>query len=533
MRMKNFSKIIAAVGAGFCALMFAGCIKNTNANTFIIANGTEKPVLNPAEISTAADERVYRALFDGLVSPDPVTGDAVSALAESWTFDKNARQIVITLRQAKWSDGKPVTAQNVVDSWFYLMENSKNEEHLSLMCELISGAQAYMNKAASKEDVGLKALDSQTLQISFVVPEANAVQLLLSSAFAVLPMHVVNEKGSSWAEPANIVTSGAFRVSGLAADGTLTLVANNKYWNKDAVSLARVIFLKRGASADTFKDFKDGKISWIPDIPFDKIKDVKDNKFFVSSPKPAVHYYYLNINNKVLCSAKARQALNLAVDRAELVEKILDGNGEPAASLIAPRKGWKEVQAVEFNPEKAKELLAESGFSKSKNTDEIILAYNDGNAAYKATAEFIADQLKKNLNLTVSVQSADWETFAEKRRANGFDMARGGWRSSLNEPTAFLLQLVSTDKENAGRYNNPAFDSLMRSACRTADNAERTALLHQAEYVAVAEDAAVLPLYFEKSYQLINTEMWQGWYANPADIHSLTGIKLKEIEFTK
>ncbi|MBO6101135.1 MAG: peptide ABC transporter substrate-binding protein, partial [Spirochaetaceae bacterium] len=241
----------------------------------------------------------------------------------------------------------------------------------------------------------------------------------------------------------------------------------------------------------------------------------------------------LNINNKVLCSAKARQALNLAVDRAELVEKVLDGNGEPTASLIAPRNGWKEVQSVEFNPEKAKELLAESGFSKSKNTDEIILAYNDENAAYKATAEFIAEQLKKNLNLTVSVQSADWETFAAKRRANGFDMARGGWRSSLNEPTAFLLQLVSTDKENAGRYNNPSFDSLMRSACRTPDNAERTALLHQAEYTAVAEDAAILPLYFEKSYQLINTEMWQGWYANPADIHSLTGIKLKDIEFTK
>ena len=201
--------------------------------------------------------------------------------------------------------------------------------------------------------------------------------------------------------------------------------------------------------------------------------------------------------------------------------------------MIAPRKGWKEVQSVEFNPEKAKELLAESGFSKSKNTDEIILAYNDENQTYKAAAEFIADQLKKNLNIAVSVQSADWNDFVAKRRANGYDMARGGWRSSVNDPTSFILQLVSTDKENAGRYNNPVFDSLIRTAARSTDNAERLALLHQAEYIAVAEDTAILPLYFEKSYQLINTDMWQGWYTNPADIHTLTSIKLKEIEFTK
>ncbi len=534
MRMKNFTKtFIRAAALVIFASICTSCIKNTNANTFIIANGTEKPVLNPANISTAADERVYRAIFDGLVSPDPVTGDAVPALAESWQFDKDTRHLTLTLRPAKWSDGKLITAQNVVDSWLYLMENSHNQENLSLMAELISGAQAYMNKAVPKENVGIKALNNQTLRIDFSVPRADAVQMLVSSAFAVLPMHVVTEKGENWAEPANIVTSGAFKVSNFASDGTLTLLANNKYWNKDSVSLARIIFLKRGASADTFKDFKNGKISWIPDIPFDKVREAESSPYFVSSPKTAVHYYYLNVNHKALCNPKVRQAVNLAIDREELVKTVLDGNGEPTASLIAPRKGWKEVQSVEFNPEKAKELLAESGFSKSKNTDEIILAYNDENQTYKAAAEFIADQLKKNLNIAVSVQSADWNDFVTKRRANGYDMARGGWRSSVNDPTSFILQLVSTDKENAGRYNNPVFDSLIRTAARSTDNAERLALLHQAEYIAVTEDTAILPLYFEKSYQLINTDMWQGWYTNPADIHTLTSIKLKEIEFTK
>ncbi|MBR6215479.1 MAG: hypothetical protein IKQ84_03630 [Spirochaetaceae bacterium] len=99
--MKNIAKtfIKAAVLVAFAATC-TSCIKNTNANTFIIANGTEKPVLNPAEISTAADERIYRAIFEGLVSPDPVTGDAVPALAESWQLDKGARRITFTLRQA-------------------------------------------------------------------------------------------------------------------------------------------------------------------------------------------------------------------------------------------------------------------------------------------------------------------------------------------------------------------------------------------------------------------------------------------------
>ncbi len=532
--MKNITKtFIRAAALVVFAATCTGCIKNTNANTFIIANGTEKPVLNPAEISTAADERIYRAIFEGLVSPDPVTGDAVPALAESWQLDKGARRITFTLRQAKWSDGKQITAQNVVDSWFYLMENSKSEANRSLMGELISGAQAYMNNALPKEKVGIAALDDQTLRIDFATPRADAVQQLLSSAFAVLPMHLINEKPENWAESSTIVTNGAFKVSGLSSDGTLTLLANSKYWNKDSVSLARIIFLKKGADSSTFKDFKDGKISWIPDIPFEKIGEVKSNPYFVSTPKTAVHYYYLNVNHKTLCNAKVRQAVNLAIDRNALVDTILGGNGEPCASLVPPRKGWKEVQLPEFDVEKAKKLLAESGFAKSKDIDEIILGYNEESAIYKATAEFIADSLKKNLGINVTVQASDWESFATKRRANGFDMARGGWQSSINEPTGFLLQLVSTDKENAGRYNNPAFDSLLRTASRTTENAERLAILHEAENIAVAEDAAILPLYFEKSYQLINTTLWQGWYANPADIHTFSSIKLKDVELTK
>lgn len=534
MRMKNFTKtIIRAAALVIFASICTSCIKNTNANTFIVANGNEVPVLNPAEIRTAGDERVYRAIFEGLVSPDPVTGDAIPALAESWQFDKDLKELTFNLRQAKWSDGRQITAETIVDSWLYLLDNSTNEENISLLCELISGAQAYKNKIITKDEVGIKAVNSQTLQVHFSVPRADALQLFISSAFAVLPMHLIKEKPDDWAKPENIVTNGAFKVSGLSSDGTLTLLANGRYWNKDSVSLARILFLKKAAGEDAFKDFKNGKISWIPDIPFDEINDVKDNSFFVSKPKTAVHYYYLNMNHKSLCNPKVRQAVNLAVDREELVNKVLNGNGQPTASLISERKGWKEIQPYEFNPEKAKELLAESGFAKSRDFDEIVLGYNSENEIYKATAEFIADQLRKNLNFTVSVQALEWNDFVSKRRDNAFDMARGGWQSSLNEPTGFLLQLVSTDQENAGRYNNPAFDSILRSAARSPVNAERYALLHQAEYIAIVEDAAILPLYFEKSYQLINTDMWQGWYANPADIHTFTGIKLKEMEFAK
>lgn len=526
---KNFTRIsLLALFAAVCT----SCIKNTNANTFIIANGTNEPVLNPVNIKTNADERIYRAIFEGLVSSDAVTGDASPALAESWQYSKNCRSITFKLRPAKWSDGKAITAQTVADSWFYIMDNCKNQEKLHLLAEMISGAQAYINKKITREDVGLKVLDDRTLRIEFSSPKANAVQLMYNSAFTVLPMHIIKDKPDSWATASNIVTNGPFKVHSLASDGTLTLLANNKYWNKNAVSLSRIVFLKKGASNETFKDFNNGKISWIPDIPFEKIETVKDNAYFLSSPKACVHYYYLNVNHKLLCNPKVRQAFSLAIDRTALVEKILEGNGEPAASIVPARTGWKLVQTPEYDVAKAKQLLKESDFAKN-NTDEIILAYNEENELYKRTALFIADELKKNLGVNITLQSLSWNDFVNKRRANGFDMARAGWQTSSNDPTSFLLQFVSTDKENCGRYNNPIFDALLRTANRSLVNADRLAVLRQAETIAVVEDTAVLPLYFEKSYQLINTSIWLGWHENPADIHTYTSIKLKDIEFSK
>ncbi|NLK45831.1 MAG: peptide ABC transporter substrate-binding protein [Treponema sp.] len=531
--MRIFLKTFFRIGfLVFIVFICSGCIKNTNANTFIVANGITPPVLNPAHINTRSDERICRALFEGLVLPDAITGDAIPALAQSWQFDSTCRSITFSLRYAEWSDGKKITAQNVVDSYFYLMENCTNEENKSLLAEIIYGARAYMNKTIPKEEVGLKAIDDHTLRIDFSVPRADAVQLMASNAFVVLPTHVILENPTSWAEPSNIVTNGAFKVANLASDGTLTLIANNKYWNKDSVSLARIIFLNKEASEKTFKDFNNGKISWIPDIPFEKIESIKDNVFFIASPTTAIHYYYLNVNHKVLCNPKVRQALNLAINKIELVNEVLKGNGEPSASLILARSGWKEVQSPEFDVEKAKKLLAECDV-KSKDFDETILAYNEENEIYKKTAEFVAMQLKENLNISVNIQSDKWNDFVAKRRANGFDIARGGWHSSLNEPTNFLLQLVSTDAENAGRYNNQFFDAFLRSANRSSNNAERYALLRQAEFLAVVEDVAVIPLYFEKTYQLINTKVWSGWYTNPADVHIFSTIKLNDVDVYK
>ena len=127
--MRIFLKTFFRIGfLVFIVFICSGCIKNTNANTFIVANGITPPVLNPAHINTRSDERICRALFEGLVLPDAITGDAIPALAQSWQFDSTCRSITFSLRYAEWSDGKKITAQMLLIHIFILWKTVQTKK---------------------------------------------------------------------------------------------------------------------------------------------------------------------------------------------------------------------------------------------------------------------------------------------------------------------------------------------------------------------------------------------------------------------
>lgn len=498
------------------------------ANTFTIANGTGAVTFNPAQITSAESERIYAALYEGLVTINSETNQPQPGLAAAWHFSGDNRTLTLILRKTSWTDDTPITAETVKKSWLYLLQNSTNSKKF-LMTELIKGAYAFSVNQCDESAVGIEIVNDSTIKLHFTSPRPDALQCLATSAFAVLPMHVVDAAGQAWADSDALVCNGPFKLLSKENNGTVNLTENRKYWNHSNLALARLIFLPAGASSSVYQDFKDGKIAWIAQVPENSYGLVTGDRNLQKVMQPVVHYCYINNNHGTLNDVKVRKALSLAIDRRILVEDVLDGKAIEATSIV-PLQEWQNGNEI-FNAEKAKELLSAAGYPAGKNFPELTLVTNTEDLRHLSVMNYLARCWKENLGISVNIEDADWAHFSAKRRRNGSELCRGGWQSFISDGASFLEQLISTDAENAGKYNNPKFDALMRQAALCTGD-QRHDLLKQAENLAIEEECALIPLFYESELQLFNSDTWEGFNAqNVAATGTLNymNIRLKNI----
>lgn len=504
----------------FCVL-FTSCSLFAPKNAiFTVANGKGSGSINPLDVSCDADKRIFSALFECLTSVNNQTGLVQEGIAESWTFSSDNRKITLNLRQSKWSDGTNITAQTVADSWLYSIEHNKNNPYNYLLTELIEGALQFQNQIIPKEDVSIKVIDSETLEVTFVSPRADAALVMSHPAFAILPMHIIEKKPTEWFLVENFVSNGAFKISSVEKNGTINVSRNSRYWNKENVFLSEICFMPVTLNSSTYELFKTEVIDFVADIPAENLELALNNEMLFKSPTSKIHYYWLNSNNAVLNDENVRKALFYSIDNKELVKNVLNGNAYTCDSFVPPFTRDDSF----FDVEKAQEHLAKAGYKNGKNFPNITLIVNE-NETYEKVCDFIIQSWKKNLNISVNVEKSDWENLLSRRRSNNFDIARAGWGSEFLEPMTFLLQFVSTDKNNDGGYQNATFDSIMRKAATTQDENERNSLIEQAEKIAILEDAALIPLYCEATYNLFNTSKWNGWSEKTNRLYNFCGLQ--------
>jgi hypothetical protein len=178
--------------------MFVSCGKKESLNEFIINNGTEPQSLDPSKIEGVPEHRIYMALFEGLVSYDPKTSEAVPGVAESWSRSNNDTVITFNLRDAYWSDGEKITAQTFVDSWLYYLAPETAAVYAYMPAMIIKGAEAYNAGNAPASEVGIRAVDEKTFEVTLVGPLAYAVDMMAHYSFAPLPLHAMKKYGEDW-----------------------------------------------------------------------------------------------------------------------------------------------------------------------------------------------------------------------------------------------------------------------------------------------------------------------------------------------
>lgn len=378
------------------------------------------------------------------------------------------------------------------------------------------------------EHVGIKVLDRFTLQMTLNHPVPYFLQIIGFFPMMPVPRHCIEKYGyPAWTKPENIVSNGPFVLQYRRIRDRIRLVKNPWYWDRENVRLNTVDVLAAESAITGLNLYMTGAADWIPVVPNEVVGELlrQKRKDFQPSPYLAVEYYIVNTRRPPLDDPRVRRALGLAIDKREIISRILQTGQEPAMSFVPPAIAnyipYQPPQMPDYDPATARRLLAEAGYPGGKGFPKIEILYNT-HESHQAIAELVQAQWKRNLGINVRLQNQDWARYLASRRQGEFWVARAGWIADYLDPNTFLEMMTTGNPNNHGGWSNAEYDRLISWAQVEVDEHRRLALFKEAETLLL-EEMPILPLYFPVTRAMVRPYV-RGYYGNVLDIHPLKNI---------
>ena len=495
--------------------------------TLVRNNGAEVQSLDPHKIEGVPESNVNRDLFEGLLVTD-VDGHPAPGVAEKWE-NKDFKVWTFHLRKdAKWSDGTPVTAEDFVYSWQRLANPNTASPYASyLQYGHIANIDDIIAGKKPVTDLGVKAIDANTFEVTLSEPVPYFYKLLVHPSVSPVPKSAVEKFGEKWTQPANIVTNGAYKLKDWVVNERMVLERNPQYWDNAKTVINQVTYLPISSEVTDVNRYRSGEIDMtynnMPIELFQKLKKEIPKEVHVD-PYLCTYYYEINNQKAPFTDVRVRTALKLALDRDIIVNKVKNQGDLPAYSYTPPyTDGMKLVEpewfkwSQEKRNEEAKKLLAEAGYTADKPLTFSLL-YNTSDL-HKKLAIAVASIWKKNLGVNVKLENQEWKTFLDTRHQGTFDVARAGWCADYNEPTSFLNTMLSDSSNNTAHYKSPAFDKLIGDTLKVADDAQRADLYAKSEQ-QLDKDSAIVPVYYYVNARLVKP--WVGGYTGKDPLDNIS-----------
>jgi len=370
---------------------------------FRVANGSEPQSLDPHMISGVPEHRIYQALFEGLMIASPATGNPVPGLAESYTVSADQKTYTFKLRKnLKWSDGTPITARTVYESWLRNLNPETGSQYASLLTDVIVGAAEYNSGKGTPSGVGIKVVDLQTFQFTCLQPAPYAVAMLTHYAFAVVPVHAIKKWGADWTLPEHWVGSGPFVLKEHTPNDKIVVVKNPNYWDEKNVKIDQIVFYAADDYATTYKMYLNGEVDWnCNPPPTDKVAEAKarPQKDFIVTPELGIYWYAFNLQVPPFNDVKVRKAFTMVGSRKEMAEKITQSGQIPASALTPAFAGYTPPKGYAEDEEQAKKLMAEAGYPGGKGFPKVTLLYNTS-STHKKIAEYWQQRFEQVLGVS-------------------------------------------------------------------------------------------------------------------------------------
>ena len=506
--------------------------ETTTSKELNLVIASEPPSLHPQLATDTTSGAILMNVFEGLTRLND-DSKPEAAIADSWVISDDQLTYTFKLRDATWSNGDPVVADDFVYAWKWALNPDNLSEYSSLLYA-IKGAEAYNLGEGSADDVGVKAEDDKTLVVT--LENATPYFLELVAFKTYLPInHKVVEGNDKWYTEAdeNYVTNGPFKLDTWKHSDSIVLKKNADYWDAASVALETVNIgmVENEATAATM--FKAGEIDYLGSpyqaVALDAIDGFKADGSLQIVDYAGIYNYKLNTTDKFTGNANIRKALTLAIDRQGLIDNITKGEQKPALGMVPSAiAGFEEDRGYfkDNDMEGAKAAL-EAGMKELgiTNASEITIniSYNTSEA-HAAIAQFIQEGWSKNLGITVGLDNAEWQVYLEKLNVLDYQAGRLGWIADYNDAYTFLEMYNSADNGNNDTgWENAEYTALMKQSVSETDPAKRLEIMKKAESIAVAE-FPVAPIYYYTNLYVKNEKV-----SNMAP-NALGDIQLKSVD---
>ena len=483
---------------------------------------SEPPTLDWHRATDTTSNWVNVNMMEGLVEYDFTNKEPklVPALAEKWESSEKSRKWKFTLRQnAKWSDGQPFTAQNVLDGWQRLLNRETTAEYAYFLFG-IKNAKAFNEGKLAFDQVGVKITGPNEISVELERPMSYFPSLLTHASTYPIRIDVVKKFGDAWTQPQNIVTLGPFNLKSWQHDKMIVLERNESYFGpKPTLKYIAAYMLQEQATAINL--FDSGKLDSVHQLPSIELRKLRGRKEYREAGSLLLYYYGMNAKKPPMDNLNVRKAIASAIDRQELVT-MLAGGQTPLTGWIVPGViGYDKSVGMPFDAAKAKEYLKAAGYADPSKFPKLEIKFNT-NEDHQRIAENVQAQLKRNLGITVELKNEEWKVYLNTLKSDPPELFRFGWLADYPDPDNFMSILASYSENNHVHYNNPKFDALINEAGALEDPAARAKLYLEAQKLVLEQDTAVIPFYAGVTQMLVSDRvenypinvMWRYQYKN-------------------
>lgn len=536
-------KVLAIIMASVMVLALAACTDTTVDKDFELnVNFASEPQTIDPALNSAVDGAVMiNHMFEGLYKwVDDGNGNATLALGQASDVQVNDDKTVYTFtirEDAKWSDGKAVTANDFVYAWQRLVDPATAADY-SYMADILLNANEIMAGEADKATLGVEAVDEHTLVVTLHTPCPYFEEIMAFPALMPVRQDMIEAGGDQWTFSIDTyVGNGPYKMESWEHGANIRIVKSETYYDYAKLGPKAINFKLMDDANAIYAAYQSGELNFIEEVPVAEIPALLESGELDIDPYIGTYYVCFQTQKAPFDDVRVRKAFSLTIDRNYIVEQITQTGQLPATGFVpsgindaegASGDDFRTVggdymdvskEAYAANCEEARRLLAEAGYANGEGFPVVEYLYNTSES-HKAIGEALQQMWQTELGVTVNLVNQEWNTFLQTRKEGNYSIARNGWIADYNDPMSFLDMWMTGGGNNDAQYSNAKYDDLIKQAKATNDPAERMKLMHEAEDILMGEDVVHAAIYFYTNKNM--SQGFKGMYYTPLGYYFFT-----------